>query len=169
MSENPKMTIGFILVTALAIAATANGQNGDELITGKYRLESSTNFDNYLRELGINPLFRLFANAAKPDVTIKACSAPGCEWQITTKIEGLFGRTHNMKFELDTEFADNTMDGRKVRTTIQKTSPTTMVETQRDDNGNVVTILTRVFNEKEMKVTLVANDVTAFSTFGRRN
>ncbi|KAK3084086.1 hypothetical protein FSP39_007900 [Pinctada imbricata] len=42
-----------------------------DLLGGKWKLDRSENFDNFLKEMGLNVVFRKMAGAAKPCIEVK--------------------------------------------------------------------------------------------------
>jgi len=155
--------------------------NSSSIIEGTYYLESSTNFDNYLAELGVNFILRNLASLAKPTVTIsrecpvasEEASIEGifnstetdldedCQWKIYTYTPF---KTHTVRFSLGAEVEDQTMDGRSIKSLFDLHNSTTLVEHQ---IGYVNTTLERTFDADKMLVTLYANDVVASSVFPR--
>ena len=79
-----------------------------QLIPGTYDLESSSNFDNYLQEMGVSYFLRQLAMLAQPQVTFsKNCTQEGmivnmssCVWSIYTDA-GI--KTHQILFTLGEE------------------------------------------------------------------
>ncbi|KAM6456633.1 myelin P2 protein-like [Liasis olivaceus] len=79
---------------------------------GSWKLISSENFDDYMKELGVGLATRKLGNLAKPKVII---SMKGDE--ITVKTESVFKNTQ-IAFKLGQEFQETTADGRKTRTLV---------------------------------------------------
>ncbi len=154
-----------------------------ELIPGVYDYESSLNFDNYLTELGVSYVLRKLAGLAYPTVRIsKVCQEvrnlsefyrkpdliwffqdDSCQWKIRT--ETVF-RSHEVLFKLNERANDVTMDGRSVQFVIRQFKSNQWVETQ--ESGDKVTTITRDFEDDQMKVSLIVNDVSSMSIFRRR-
>ncbi|TRY70774.1 hypothetical protein TCAL_04841 [Tigriopus californicus] len=142
-------------------------------ILGTFAYQSSVNFDNYLKELGVSYVLRTFAGMATPVVTIsKKCpdadkinekmNPQNCTWTITT--DTLF-KSHEVSFRLNQPSTDITMDGRLVSFVVNQTGPNTLVEQQ--TSGDKHTLLVRQFSANEMKVALNVNEVRSTSIFYR--
>jgi len=161
----------------LFIITTAMGSNNVSQIPGTYQYNSSSNFNTYLKELGVPWLLRTFAGMANPTIILsKECpqqeSKPRfltsqkedpCLW--TMRIETAF-KNHEVQFHLDEEIKDHiTMDGRVADVTYSIDGPNTLIEQQK--GSKVFTKVVREFYPEFMKVKLMANDVVAHSTFKR--
>ncbi|XP_020851379.1 fatty acid-binding protein 9-like [Phascolarctos cinereus] len=83
-----------------------------EPFLGIWKLVSSENFDDYMKELGVSFATRNVGGLAKPSVTI---SAKGNE--MTIKTESSF-KTTEISFKLGEEFDEVTADNRKVKSII---------------------------------------------------
>lgn len=82
-------------------------------LEGKYVLESSENFDDFLKAIGVGFLMRKAAGVQSPTVEIKV----GEDGQYSIKTVTTF-KTSEMKFKLDEEFDDNRLDGVTVKVCI---------------------------------------------------
>lgn len=143
------------------------------LILGKYHLESTENFDEYLYELGVSYILRNLARLAKPTITIsRTCDenstgaiyppdSPDCDWRIYTETPF---KTHTIRFKIDQQVDDYTMDGRSTISIFNIQDENTLIEHQ---IGDVNTTLIREFDEQKMTVTLLVNEVKASSIFPR--
>merc|ERR1712227_903144 len=101
-------------------------------VPGVYNFESSTNFDNYLKALGVGFIMRQLASLAQPVVTLSVdchqdtnADACNCSWTIFTDA-GV--STHSVTFHLDTQINDTTLDGRKVTSVYSLTQPNVLTE-----------------------------------------
>ncbi|KAK9403199.1 myelin P2 protein-like [Crotalus adamanteus] len=79
---------------------------------GSWKLISSENFDDYMKELGVGLATRKFGNLAKPKTII---SMKGDE--VTIRTESAFKNTQ-ITFKLGQEFQETTADGRKTKTVV---------------------------------------------------
>ncbi|KRX92408.1 Fatty acid-binding -like protein 6, partial [Trichinella pseudospiralis] len=82
-----------------------------EKFVGKYKFVSSENFDEFMKELGVNYLLRKIGNAVTPTVEL---SLDGDVW--TMRNISTF-RTLEVSFRLGEEVDEVTPDGRNVKTT----------------------------------------------------
>lgn len=111
-----------------------------QTLLGDWKLDSSENFEALMKELGVGLIFRKVGATTKPNVKLEV---NGDEWTMTTTSAI---KTHATKFKLDTEFEEETVDGRKVLTTITW-ADNKLVQTQKDlKNNNVVCVITREMN-----------------------
>ncbi|XP_036596912.1 fatty acid-binding protein 9-like [Trichosurus vulpecula] len=83
-----------------------------EPFLGTWKLVSSENFDNYMKELGVSLATRNVGGLAKSSVTISVNGDV-----ITIKTESLFINTE-ISFKLGEEFDEVTADNRKVKSII---------------------------------------------------
>eukprot|EP00088_Acartia_fossae_P066879 TRINITY_DN8311_c2_g1_i5.p1 TRINITY_DN8311_c2_g1~~TRINITY_DN8311_c2_g1_i5.p1 ORF type:complete len:192 (-),score=17.26 TRINITY_DN8311_c2_g1_i5:1438-2013(-) len=170
-----------MIIRALFLLFLGNSQSQGEspaisekqsLIFGKYSLGSTENFDAYLAELGVNFILRNLAKLAKPTINIsRNCEGAmledfpidshNCTWKIYTETPF---KTHTIRFRLDQQVDDYTMDGRSTKSIFNVRDDQTLVEYQM---GSVNTTLVREFDSQRMKVTLRVNDVVATSIFPR--
>ncbi|XP_068956283.1 fatty acid-binding protein 9-like [Petaurus breviceps papuanus] len=79
---------------------------------GTWKLVSSENFDEYMKELGVNFATRNIGGLAKPSVTISAKGQV-----MTIKTESTL-KTTEISFKLGEEFDEVTADNRKVKSII---------------------------------------------------
>ncbi|XP_015687560.1 myelin P2 protein-like isoform X1 [Protobothrops mucrosquamatus] len=79
---------------------------------GSWKLISSENFDDYMKELGVGLATRKLGNLAKPKTII---SMKGDE--VTIRTESAFKNTQII-FKLGQEFQETTADGRKTKTVV---------------------------------------------------
>ncbi|CDW57592.1 Fatty acid binding protein [Trichuris trichiura] len=75
---------------------------------GKYKMISSTNFDEYMKQLGVDFATRKIANALSPSIEI---SIDGDHW--TVKTSSTF-KSEEAKFVLGKQVEMTTLDGRRV-------------------------------------------------------
>lgn len=106
-----------------------------ESLKGEWKMISSENFEEVMKKLGVGLLTRKIGATTKPNVRFEQ---NGDEWTFTT-ISAI--KTAVIKFKLNEEFDEETLDGRKVRTTIA-TEGNTLVQTQKD-KGAVTCVITR--------------------------
>jgi len=126
-----------------------------EGFVGKWNMESSENFDAYMREVGVNAVVAKLGSVAKPTVIIEI---EGNVW--TLKSETTFKNT-KVSFELGKEFEETTADDRKMLTTFTLEG-NTLIQTQKPTvEGGVQSVIKRELNGNKILVTCKANDVVA--------
>jgi len=140
-------TTALLSFLVLATAAAAMGQDSNDVISGTYRYESSSNFKNYLKQVGVSRLFRALADLAKPVVTIRGCADKNCLWEIKTKT---LVATETVNFRLDQEFTHTTLDGRSITAKMSKVGNNKLVAKQ--IGGKTINTITRTSSGKLMKI-----------------
>ena len=78
---------------------------------GKWAFESSDNFDEYLKQVGVGLITRKVAANLKPSLEFKVS---GDHWTITST--STF-KTFDIDFDLNKEFEETTADGRTLKST----------------------------------------------------
>lgn len=105
-------------------------------MVGEWKMISSENFEEVMKKLGVGYLTRKIGSTTKPNVRLEK---NGDELTMTT-ISAL--KTHAIKFKIGEEFDEETIDGRKVRTTFT-VDGNKLVQNQKDSSGSVVCVITR--------------------------
>jgi hypothetical protein len=123
---------------------------------GKWNLESSENFDEYMKAVGVGMIMAKMASTAKPTLTI---TVEGDKW--TIKTETTF-KTSKLEFKLNEEFDETTADDRKMKTTITLEGETKLIQ---DQKGDIPSTIIRVVSGNKMVATCHAKDVTATRTY----
>jgi len=83
-------------------------------VTGKYVLESSENFDEFLKAIGVGFVMRNLAKVQTPTVEITESAGEYSIKTITTF------KTSELNFKLDEEFEEERLDGAKVKTKVSR-------------------------------------------------
>jgi len=81
---------------------------------GKWKLESSDNFDGYMEAVGVGFMLRKVASTLKPDLIFEKGDDDDT---FVMKTVSTFKSTE-IKFKLGEEFDEETADGRKMKTTM---------------------------------------------------
>merc|ERR1711939_1089913 len=97
--------------------------------TGKYKLTTSENFEEFMKALGVGLVTRKLGNKSSPTVTVTEDNG-----EYTFKQESLV-KTSEIKFKLGEEFEEVTADGRKVLSKMTLTAPNVMVHEMKGTNG----------------------------------
>ena len=79
---------------------------------GKYQLESSENFDEFLKALGVSFLLRNLAKTSKPTIEITLCGETYNIKTITTL------KTTVISFKIGEEFEETRLDGKTVKVSL---------------------------------------------------
>ncbi|KAJ8334272.1 hypothetical protein SKAU_G00399110 [Synaphobranchus kaupii] len=80
---------------------------------GTWRIQSSDNFDDYMKALGVGFATRQVGNMAKPNLTFSADD----QGIVCMKSQSTF-KTTEVKFKLNEEFEETTADDRKTKTVV---------------------------------------------------
>uniref|UniRef100_A0A3P8U8B3 Cellular retinoic acid-binding protein 1 n=1 Tax=Amphiprion percula TaxID=161767 RepID=A0A3P8U8B3_AMPPE len=122
-----------------------------EQFTGTWTLESSDNFDEYMKAIGVNFATRQMGNLAKPNLMISV----GDDGLISMKSESTF-KTTEIKFKLNEQFDETTADGRNTK------NGKLMQEQSWDDK---TTTLEREIKDGKLTAKCVMGDVVAMRTY----
>lgn len=134
-----------------------------ERVIGTWNLVSSENFEELMQKLGVGFIKRKIGAKLKPTVIISR-NEKGV-WSILTKSPA---KTLEIKFEIDKPFEEETLDERKVTTTVT-IEDDKLVQTQRDNGGNVVCTISREVSENDELVTIATvEDVVSTRIYERK-
>ncbi|XP_024059658.1 fatty acid-binding protein, adipocyte-like [Terrapene carolina triunguis] len=122
-----------------------------DLFVGTWKLISSENFEDYMRELGVGFATRKMAGMAKPNVIISTNGDV-----ITIKTESTFKNTE-ISFKLGEEFEETTADDRKVKSIITLDNGS-LIQVQKWD-GKETTLIRKLVDGK-LVVECTMNNVT---------
>lgn len=114
---------------------------------GKFELESSENFDDFLKALGVGFILRNAAKLATPTVEITN-EGDSFAMKTTTTF-----KTQEIKFSLGQEFDETRMDGVTVKTTITREGENKLVQSQ---GGEPPCTITRELIEDGAKLKTVS-------------
>jgi fatty acid-binding protein 3, muscle and heart len=129
---------------------------------GDWKLQTSENFEALMKELGVGMILRKIGATTKPNVKF---SINGDEWTFST-ISTI--KTSTIKFTLNQEFDEETIDGRKVKT-IFTLDNGRLVQTQKNEKGEVVCVITREITDNgELKVVATAGQVESIRTYTKQ-
>jgi len=132
-------------------------------IIGKYKLETSENFDDFMKALGVGMVMRKMANAATPVLEI-VLDNDTYSMKTTTTF-----KTTEIKFKLGEEFEETTADGRVVKSTITLDG-LKMTHNQKGDpeKKEKDSVLTREFTDKEMIMECKVDDIISKRVYKRQ-
>ena len=120
---------------------------------GRYKLINSEGFDEYMKALNIGFALRTLGNTLKPSVEI---AINGDQWTLRTI--STFKNTEQ-HFKLNEEFDEETIDGRKVKTTISLENGK-LVQRQKASGADEKNsdIIRELVGDDEMVATLIVQD-----------
>jgi len=125
-----------------------------DIFVGKWNMESSENFDDYMQAVGVNAVMAKLGSTAKPTLII---SVDGDNW--TVKTETTFKKS-KIVFQLGVEFDEETADGRKMKTTMTLEG-NKLIQDQKIDEPGVPSVITREVNGNKMTVICKAKAVVS--------
>ncbi|KAL5241937.1 hypothetical protein ACI65C_009347 [Semiaphis heraclei] len=130
------------------------------ILDTKFKLESSDNFDEYCKALGVISVMRSMAKVMFPVV------------ELTKKQDGKYVLTCNtmirntsIEFNLGEEFDEETLDAHKVRSIITLQEGNKLVHIQKRSGDRKETTIIREFEPDQMKMILTADQVTCTRIF----
>jgi hypothetical protein len=127
-----------------------------DLFVGKWNMESSDNFDKYMKTVGVNAFMASLGSHAKPTLYV---SVEGDTW--TLKSETTF-KTATIHFQLGVEFDETTADDRKMKTTITLVDGNKLIQDQKPTNDkDCPSVINRTVEGDTMTVLCQAKDVTS--------
>ena len=106
--------------------------------TGKYKLATSENFEEFMKVLGVGLLTRKLGNKTSPTVTI---TKEGDEYNF--RQDSI--KTSEFKFKVDVPFEEITADGRKVISTMTQVAPNKMKHEMKGTDGGKDSVCVREF------------------------
>jgi len=127
-------------------------------LVGDWKIETSENFDEYMKKLGVNFALRKMANLAKPTTHILL---EGDTYILQTKSTV---KNTEIKFKLGEEFDEKTADGRTVKTTCSLEEDNKLIQSQK---GDVDSVLTRVVDDDTLTLTCEADGVVCTRVYKR--
>nr|WPK49587.1 FABP1 [Macrobiotus sp. 1 JF-2023a]WPK49595.1 FABP1 [Macrobiotus sp. 2 JF-2023a]WPK49602.1 FABP2 [Macrobiotus sp. 1 JF-2023a] len=130
-------------------------------ITGKFQLTSSANFDDYLKAAGVSFVYRKLATTVE-SATIEVTKT-GDEYLLKTTTAV---KSSELKFKLNQEFTESTIDGRAVQT-VMKLEGHKLIQTQKDAKSNFESVIEREFNKDEMIATFKCKGVSSVRKYKR--
>ncbi|KAK3867456.1 hypothetical protein Pcinc_027090 [Petrolisthes cinctipes] len=132
-------------------------------IVGKYKMETSENFDEFMKALGVGMVMRKMGNAATPTVEITKDDDGTYTLKTTTTF-----KTSEIKFKLGQEFEETTLDGRCVKSTItldgNKMTHNQVGDKEKKEKNSV---LTRDFTDTEMVMECKVDDIVCKRAYKR--
>ncbi|XP_045132890.1 sodium/calcium exchanger regulatory protein 1-like [Portunus trituberculatus] len=133
-------------------------------IVGKYKMETSEGFDEFMKALGVGMVMRKMGNAATPTVEILLEDGTYTLKTVTTF------KTTEIKFKLGEEFEETTADGRTVKSTITLDG-NKLIHNQVGDKEKKEkdSVLTREFTDTEMLMECKVDDVVCKRVYKRQD
>jgi hypothetical protein len=127
---------------------------------GKWHMESSENFEEYMKAVGVSVVTRKIAANLKPNYVISA--EPDNFFNLRT--ESTF-KNSDMKFRLGEEFDETTSDGRKCKSVV-RLEGNTLIQDQKGEK--VPSVITRELTDKDTLVCICkAGEVSSKRVYKR--
>ncbi|XP_076045927.1 fatty acid-binding protein-like [Oratosquilla oratoria] len=145
--------------TAFSSSSADTNITANMSVTGKYTLDSSENFDEFMKALGVGMVMRKLGNTSKP--TVELTEKDG-EYHLKTSTTL---KNSEISFKLNEEFDETTFDGRECKTTFTLEG-NKLTQTQKTDKGKDV-IYIREFSEDQMVMECTCDGVTSKRVYKR--
>lgn len=116
----------------------------------KYKLDSSENFEEYMKELGVGFVMRKMGNTVSPTVEL---IKEGDEYTFNTT--STF-KNSTIKFKVGEEFDEETVDGRKVKSVCTFEGDDKLIHEQKGDKP---TTIIREFTADVLNATMTIGDI----------
>jgi len=130
-----------------------------EPFIGRWKMDSSENFDKYMEAVGIGFVTRKMANSTKPTHVFIA----NPDGSYTLRAESAV-KNQEQKFRLNEEFEEHTPDGRNAKSTLRLEDGKLI----QDQKAEVDSVITRELPDPNTLVTkFTANGVTGTRVFKR--
>ncbi|VDD78936.1 unnamed protein product [Mesocestoides corti] len=123
-----------------------------EPFLGSWQLETSENFDNVMKELGVGFLTRQVCNNSRPTYIVSSLG----KGKYKMRSESTF-KTTEFEFKLGEEFTEETPDGRTVKSTITIKGGTL----KQVQVGEKTTYIDRVVEGNKLKTVVQVGDVVS--------
>ncbi|XP_041942831.1 fatty acid-binding protein, adipocyte-like isoform X1 [Alosa sapidissima] len=130
-----------------------------EQFVGTWALKSSENFDEYMKAVGMSFATRQMGNMTKPSLVISV----GDQGVVSIKGVSTF-KTTEIKFKLNEEFDETTVDDRKTRTLITLENGKLLQKQMWDGKE---TTIERDLQDGKLVAKCVMNDVVAVRIYER--
>ncbi|KAL8607750.1 hypothetical protein ACOMHN_039423 [Nucella lapillus] len=120
---------------------------------GHWKLEKNENWDNYMKAVGVGLVLRKVGNSI---TSYEEWKVEGDQW--TLHITSTF-KSKELKFKLGEEFDEETMDGRKVKSTFTVEGDKIVQKQRPTKEGEVETTVTRqILEDGRMEASFVADN-----------
>ncbi|XP_071790941.1 fatty acid-binding protein, liver-like [Asterias amurensis] len=131
---------------------------------GKYKLDKSENFDEFMTAMGVNFMLRKVGNSTKPVVTMSTEDGKVFNFLSESTFKNV-----KLQFTLGEEYSDTTPDGRKTKNIINMVD-NKLVQTEKpaDGKGKEVTYIREITESGDMKLTCKIDDIVATRMYLRQ-
>uniref|UniRef100_A0A915DV86 Cytosolic fatty-acid binding proteins domain-containing protein n=1 Tax=Ditylenchus dipsaci TaxID=166011 RepID=A0A915DV86_9BILA len=130
---------------------------------GKWNLLESDNFDNYMKQIGVGLLKRKMAATLKPMLEI---TSDGTHWKVASI--STF-KNHVTEFDIDKEFDEETIDGRKMKTTFKLDAGKLIQEQKKIDPNDKDSTITRYVEGDKLIIEMESEGVKAKRIYSKTN
>merc|ERR1712226_2018 len=131
-------------------------------IEGKYKRTKADNYEAFLNKMGVGFILRKAATSSSPVMDI---TKNGDKWKIVTSTSL---KSMELNFELGKSFEEETIDGRKVTTTVTAESPDTWVTMQVAKDGKRTVKAVRKFTDAGIDIEMSVDGVSCKQFFERQ-
>ncbi|XP_033628303.1 fatty acid-binding protein, brain-like [Asterias rubens] len=124
---------------------------------GKFKLDKSEKFDEFMAAMGVNFMLRKVGNSTKPLVTMSTEDGKVFNFLSESTFKNV-----KLQFTLGVEYSDTTPDGRKTKNVINMVD-NKLVQNEKpaDGKGKEVTYIREITESGDMKLTCKIDDIVA--------
>ena len=130
-------------------------------LPGRYLMESSENFDDFMKALGVGMIKRKLANSVVPINEIEIADNGVYTIRTVTTV-----RTTEISFKLNEPFLEDTIDGRKTETTATRIGNCLKLD-QRGGRGEKDSVMTRDLIGDSFTMKMIVDNITCTRIYKR--
>ena len=128
---------------------------------GRYLMQSSENFDDFMKALGVGMIKRKLANSVVPINEVEISEEGLYTIRTLTTV-----RNTEIVFRLNEVFTEDTIDGRKTQTSANRTGNLLVLD-QRGAGGQKDSVMTREVDGDIMTMKLIVDNITCLRIYKR--
>jgi len=134
-----------------------------DLFPGRYLMESSDKFDDFMKALGVGMIKRRLANSVVPINEVEITEEGRYIIKTLTTV-----RNTELSFNLDEPFSEDTIDGRRTQTTATRTGNLLVLDQKGDkEKGEKDSVMTREVKGDLMTMKLIVDNITCVRVYKR--
>jgi len=130
-------------------------------LPGRYLMESSENFDDFMKALGVGMIKRKLANSVIPINEIEISDLGVYTIRTVTTV-----RTSEISFKLDEPFVEDTIDGRRTQTTPTREENFLKLD-QKGNKGEKDSLMTRQLDGDIITMKLIVDNIVCTRIYKR--
>ena len=143
------------------VASVIEEPKEEDPLPGRYLMESSENFDDFMKALGVGMIKRKLANSVIPINEIEISDEEVYTIRTITTV-----RTSEISFKLNEPFTEDTIDGRKTQTTPTREGNLLKLE-QKGNKGEKDSVMTRQCDGDIITMKLIVDNIVCTRIYKR--